>query len=69
MCTTQDTTKTGINIDTVKESKLKPHPIFKFSVSNHLNKCKTTEELFKPTSIKIVIAITVVIIRDKHVIK
>ena len=43
--------------------------MFKFSTSNHLNKCKTTEELFKPTSIKIVIAMNVVITIDKHVIK
>jgi hypothetical protein len=38
MCTKDDTISTGINIDTVKASKLNAHLTFKDSASIHLNK-------------------------------
>jgi hypothetical protein len=37
-CTKEDTISTGINIETVKESKLKPQDIFKISASTHLKR-------------------------------
>lgn len=50
MCTKKDTTKTGISIDTVKESKLNPHKTFSDSESTHLKVDIDTDTLFKPTS-------------------
>ena len=69
MCTKEDTTKTGINIETVSESKLKPHSIFSDSESIHLNKCIETGMSLKPTSIKLLIASNVVAITKVHEIK
>jgi hypothetical protein len=68
MCTRQETINTGINMDTVKESKLKPHKTFNDSESTHLNSCMCTGLLFKPTSTKASIESTVVINTDVHVI-
>ena|ERR1700712_585415 len=68
MCTKEETINTGINIDTVKESKLNPHDIFKDSESIHLKRCIDTGMLFKPTSKKASIAHVVVKITHKHVI-
>ena len=50
ICTKEDTISTGINIETVKESKLNDQPTFKVSISTHLNKCMVTGILFRPTS-------------------
>jgi hypothetical protein len=55
-------------MDTVKESKLKPHNIFNDSESTHLNSCIETEVLFRPTSIKANAENTVVNNIDIHVI-
>ena len=66
MCTKEDTTKTGINIETVRESKLKAQNIFKDSESIHLNKGIDTGMLLKPTSRKAVIARNVVAIIKVH---
>jgi hypothetical protein len=52
MCTNRDTINTGINIDTVKESKLKPQDILRDSESIHRKACIDTGVLFKPTSKK-----------------
>lgn len=52
-CTNEDTINTGINIDTVKESKLKLHKTFKDSESIHLNNWMETGALFIPTSKKL----------------
>ncbi|WP_414114364.1 hypothetical protein, partial [Staphylococcus hominis] len=68
MCTRDETISTGINIDTVKESKLKAHETFNDSESIHLNRCITTGMLLKPTSKNIVIDNNVVIITQTHVI-
>ena len=59
---------TGINIETVKESKLKAQDTFKYSASIHRNKCTFTGLLFNPTSIKAKIAKIVVVITHVHVI-
>ena|ERR1700759_3148249 len=67
-CTKEDTINTGINIETVNESKLNAQPTFNVSMSIHLNKCIVTGMLFKPTSKKATIAINVVIITQLHVI-
>jgi hypothetical protein len=69
MCTKLDTISTGINIETVKESKLKLQNIFKDSESIHLNNLISTGIEFNPTSIKINIAIIVVIEIERQVIK
>jgi hypothetical protein len=69
MCTKLDTINTGINIETVKESKLKLQNIFKDSESIHLNNLISTGIEFNPTSIKINIAIIVVIEIERQVIK
>jgi hypothetical protein len=66
MCTKEDTIKTGINIDTVKESKLKLQDTSKDSESIHLNKFMCTGMLFKPTSKNAIIAKNVVINTDVH---
>jgi hypothetical protein len=55
-------------MDTVKESKLKLHAIFKDSESIHLNSFMETGELFIPTSIKDNMEITVVMTNNEHVI-
>jgi hypothetical protein len=69
MCTKLDTINTGINIETVRESKLKLQNIFKDSESIHLNNLISTGIEFNPTSIKIIIAIIVVIEIEIQVIK
>jgi hypothetical protein len=61
MCTKLETINTGINIDTVKESKLKLQDIAKDSLSIHLNNEISTGIEFKPTSKKISIDNNVVI--------
>jgi hypothetical protein len=53
MCTTEETIKTGINIDTVNESKLNPHITNKDSESIHLNNFTVKGILFNPTSKKV----------------
>ena len=63
-----DIYKTGINIDTVKESKLKLHDILKNSESIHLNILIDTAVLLKPTSKKVSTDIIVVIKIELHVI-
>ena len=52
MCTKEDTISTGINIDTVSESKLKLHNTFNDSESIHLKSCTVTGIPLIPTSIK-----------------
>jgi hypothetical protein len=37
MCTKEETIRTGISIDTVKESKTNPHDTFNDSESIHVN--------------------------------
>jgi hypothetical protein len=68
MCTSEETIKTGINIDTVRESKLKLHSTLSDSESTHLKSCRDTDILFKPTSTNANIESKVVIITDVHVI-
>src|ERR1700750_2713081 len=68
ICTKDDTINTGINIETVKESKLKLQNTLSDSESIHLNKYNVTDVLFKPTSKNIIIANIVVIITELHVI-
>jgi hypothetical protein len=67
-CTKEDTINTGINIDTVKLSKLKLQYIFSDSASIHLNNSIFTHIWFNPTSKKATIANIVVIITQVHVI-
>ena len=69
MCTREETIRTGINIDTVKESKLKPHNILRDSESIHLNRLTCTDRLLIPTSKKLSIESIVVTITQLHVIK
>ena len=68
MCTTEETIKTGINIETVSESKLNPHMTNNDSESIHLNNFIDRGTLFKPTSIKVKIDNTVVKIIQLQVI-
>ena len=68
ICTKDDTTKTGINIDTVKLSKLNPHNTLSDSESTHLNKWIDTAILLKATSVKATNDKIVVIITQEHVI-
>jgi hypothetical protein len=68
MCTNEDTTRTGINIETVKESKLKLHSTFNDSESIHLKSFMDTGMLFKPTSKKANVAKMVVVTTDVHAI-
>ena len=68
ICTKQETIKTGINIDTVRESKLKLHNTFSDSESTHLNNFTDTGALLIPTSIKASVESKVVIKTDEHVI-
>ena len=60
---------TGISIDTVNESKWKPHNIFNDSESIHLKRLIDTGILLNPTSKKAVIANNVVISIKDEVIK
>ena len=53
ICTTEETINTGINIDTVNESKLNPHITNKDSESIHLNNFMDVGMLFIPTSRKV----------------
>jgi hypothetical protein len=59
--------RTGINIDTVRESKLKLHMTFKDSESTHLNNFTDTGIPLTPTSIKDNIDIKVVTITNEQV--
>jgi len=68
ICTNEETINTGINIDTFKESKWKPHDILRDSESIHLKRWIDTGMLFNPTSKKAIIAKMVVIITELHVI-
>ena len=68
MCTNEETINTGINIDTVSASKLKPQNTFSDSESIHLKRYIDTGILFKPTSKNAKIAKIVVIITEPHVI-
>ena len=68
MCTNEDTIKTGINIDTVKESNTNPQYTFNDSESIHLNILINTGMLLSPTSKNDTIASIVVVITDVHVI-
>lgn len=47
-----DTINTGISMETVNESKLKPQYTLRDSESIHLNNCSETGVLFIPTSKK-----------------
>lgn len=60
--------RTGINIDTVRESKLKLQNTLSDSESTHLNNCTETGELLIPTSTNDNIESTVVVTTDAHVI-
>jgi len=66
--TNDETIRTGISIDTVRESKLKLHNTFNDSESIHLKSFIETGMLLKPTSKKASIAKIVVVITDVHVI-
>jgi hypothetical protein len=55
-------------MDTVNESKLNPHNIFRDSESIHLNNLTVTGIPLNPTSKKAIIANIVVIITEVHVI-
>jgi|SRR6267154_2659180 hypothetical protein len=68
MCTKELTIKTGINIDTVKLSKLKLHDTFSDSLSIHLKRFIDVGILFIPTSKKVIIANKVVTTTHVHVI-
>ena len=68
MCTNEEIINTGINMDTVKESKLKLHSMFNDSESTHLKSCTDTGILFSPTSTKDNMDIIVVITTDEQVI-
>ena len=68
ICTKDETIKTGINIDTVKLSKLKAHKTLRDSLSIHLKRFIETGMLFKPTSKKATMANSVVKITHKLVI-
>jgi hypothetical protein len=50
MCTKEEIINTGINIDTVRESKLNPHKTFNDSESNHLKAFKCTRVFERPIS-------------------
>ena len=69
MWTNEETINTGISIDTVNESKWKPHNIFNDSESIHLKRLIDTGILLNPTSKKAVIANNVVISIKDEVIK
>src|SRR5579871_269058 len=61
MLTKREIINTGINIETVNESKLNPHKILKDSESIHLNNLIPTTILLNPTSKKDTIEKIVVI--------
>src|SRR3984885_751898 len=65
-CTKELTIKTGINIDTVKLSKLKLHNTLSDSLSIHLKRFIDVGILFIPTSKNVIIANIVVIITHVH---
>lgn len=67
-CTNEETISTGISIDTVRESKVKPHDTLRDSESIHLNKFIYTGMLLIPTSKKLTIESKVVVITHVHVI-
>ena len=66
--TNEDTINTGINIETVKESKLNPHNTWRDSESIHVNSSIKTGVLLSPTSKKVIIESIVVIITQEVVI-
>ena len=66
--TKEETISTGINIDTVKESKLKLQSIFNDSESTHLKIWTETGKLFIPTSMNDNTEIAVVSTTHEHVI-
>jgi hypothetical protein len=68
MCTNKEIINTGINIDTVNESKLNPHKISINSESIHLNNLIVTVILLNPTSKKTIIDKIVVIKIELQVI-
>lgn len=68
ICTREETTSTGINIDTVRESKLKLHDTLSDSESIHLKSLTDTGVLFIPTSKKDIMDIIVVVTINEHVI-
>lgn len=61
MWTSEETIKTGINIDTVRESKLKLQSTLSDSESIHLKSFIETGMLFRPTSKKVNVARIVVV--------
>ena len=67
--TNEETINTGINIETVNESKLKLQDIFNDSESIHLKFSTCTGTLFIPTSINAKIDKIVVIINDVQAIR
>lgn len=67
-CTNEDTMSTGINIETVNVSKLKPQDRLRDSTSIHLIRYIVTGILFRPTSIKTTTAKKVVIRTQVQVI-
>jgi hypothetical protein len=69
ICTREDTISTGINIDTVNESKTNPHDTYNDSESIHENNFIYTDILFIPTSKKLTTLSIVVNITDTHAIK
>ena len=66
--TNDETIRTGINMDTVKASKLNPHITWRFSESIQVNNSNVTGMLFKATSKKTMIDKKVVNITELHVI-
>lgn len=68
MCTKQETTNTGISMDTVKESKLNPQYTLRDSESTQVKSCTNTGVLFKPISRKVIIDKIVVIVTHNIVI-
>jgi len=68
MWTNKEIIKTGINIDTVKESKLNPHKILTNSESIQVNNIIFTIILLNPTSQKIIKVNMVVIKTEIQVI-
>jgi hypothetical protein len=68
MCTSEETINTGINIETVKESKLKLQRTFSDSESIHLKSWTDTGILFIPTSKKAKTERAVVVKTAVHVI-
>jgi hypothetical protein len=67
MCTKHEIINTGINMDTVNESKLNPQNTFKYSESIQLNNFIVTGTLLSTTSKNVIITNTVVVIIETHV--